>query len=64
VNLTNRKAEVEDLDEELIRKYIGGVRIEAKILYEETIPATDRLGPENLLMTVHRRLYGKSCSYV
>ncbi len=52
VNLSERKTEVEDLDEELIRKYIGGVGIEAKILYDETGPENDPLSPENLLMAV------------
>jgi aldehyde:ferredoxin oxidoreductase len=52
VDLTNRETEVEDLDEKLIRKYIGGVGIEAKILYEETGPETDPLSPDNVLMAV------------
>ena len=52
VDLSNRKVEVEDLDENLIRKYIGGLGIEAKILYEETEPETDPLSPENILMAV------------
>ena len=52
VDLTNRKIEVEDLNEELIRKYIGGLGFEAKILYEETAPETDPLSPENILMAV------------
>ena len=52
VNLSNRKVEVEDLDENLIRKYIGGLGIEAKILYEETTPETDPLSPGNILMAV------------
>ncbi|MGZ3512639.1 MAG: aldehyde ferredoxin oxidoreductase family protein [Thermodesulfobacteriota bacterium] len=52
VDLSNRKAEVEDLDEALIRKYVGGLGIEAKILYEETGPKTDPLSPENILMAL------------
>jgi len=52
VDLTNRKIEVEDLDEEMIRQYFGGVGIEAKILAEETGPETDPLSPENILMAV------------
>jgi aldehyde:ferredoxin oxidoreductase len=52
VDLTSRKIEVEDLDERVIRKYVGGLGIEAKILYEETGPETDPLSPENLLMAV------------
>ena len=52
VDLTEQKIEVEDLDPKLLEKYVGGVGIEAKILYEETTPATDPLGPENVLMAV------------
>jgi len=46
VDLTNKKVEVEDLNENLIKKYIGGLGIEAKILYEETGPQTDSLSPK------------------
>jgi aldehyde:ferredoxin oxidoreductase len=52
VDLSDRKVEVMDLDEALIRKYIGGLGIEAKILLEETGPGTDPLSPENVLMAV------------
>jgi len=50
VDLTTRRIEIVDLNEELIHKYLGGVGIEAKILYEETGPKTDPLSPENILM--------------
>ena len=43
VDLSNRNVEVEELDETSIQKYIGGVGIGAKILYEETDPSTDPL---------------------
>ena len=52
VDLGNRKVEVEDLDEKVIRKYVGGLGIEAKILYEETGPETDPLSPQNILMAM------------
>jgi len=52
VDLTEQRVEVEDLDPKLLEKYVGGVGIEAKILYEETTPATDPLGPENVLMAI------------
>jgi len=52
VDLTERRFEVEGLDPRLLEKYVGGVGIEAKILYEETAPSTDPLGPENVLMAV------------
>src|SRR4030042_6453062 len=52
VDLSNRKVEIEDLDEKVIRKYAGGLGIEAKILYEETGPETAPLSPQNILMAV------------
>ena len=52
VDLSNRKIEVEDLSEALLHKYIGGVGIEAEILYQETGPQTDPLSPQNILMAV------------
>ena len=52
VDLSNRKIETEDLDEKLIRKYVGGLGIEAKILYEETDASTNPLSPQNILMAV------------
>lgn len=50
VDLTQQRVEVEDLDPKLLKKYVGGVGIGTEILYEETTPATDPLGPENVLM--------------
>ena len=50
VNLTERKVETQDLDAQIFEKYIGGVGIGAKILYEETGPDTDPLGPDNVLV--------------
>ncbi len=58
VDLTNQKVLVEDLDESLLRKYVGGVGIEAKILYEETSPETAPLSPENILIAVTGPLTG------
>ena len=52
VDLTRRKIDIEALDEELIKKYVGGVGIGAKILYEETGPETDPLSPSNILVAV------------
>lgn len=50
VDLTNRKVETEELDSDLLEKYVGGAGVAAKILYEETTPDTDPLGPDNLLI--------------
>jgi aldehyde:ferredoxin oxidoreductase len=50
VDLTERKTVVQELHADLVEKFVGGVGIAAKILYEETTPETDPLGPENVLM--------------
>lgn len=52
VDLTNRKIEVEDLNEGLIRKSVGGLGVEARILNEETGPKTEPLSPENILIAM------------
>jgi aldehyde:ferredoxin oxidoreductase len=50
VDLTKGRVEVEKLDENLAKKYIGGSGLATKILYDETGPQTDPLGPENRLI--------------
>lgn len=50
VDLTERRVKVEELDDSVYEKYIGGSGIGAKYLYEETSSETDPLGPDNLLM--------------
>jgi aldehyde:ferredoxin oxidoreductase len=50
--LTNRKTEIEELAEGLLHKYIGGVGIGAKILYEETGSETEPLSPQNILIAM------------
>jgi len=50
VNLTSKAIEIQPIEGALFEKYIGGVGIAAKILYEETTPDTDPLGPENVLI--------------
>ena len=50
VDLGKGRVEVEKLDETQARKYIGGSGLATKILYDETGPETDPLGPENRLI--------------
>ena len=52
IDLTTRKTEIRDIDEGLLNKYIGGAGIAARILYDETTPETDPLGPENMLIAL------------
>ncbi len=49
VDLTGRTVEVRELDDALLEKYVGGAGLGARLLYDETTPDTDPLGPENIL---------------
>ena len=50
VDLTKGRVDVEALDENQAKKYIGGSGLATKILNDETGPQTDPLGPENRLI--------------
>jgi aldehyde:ferredoxin oxidoreductase len=50
VDLTKGRVEGEKLDENMAKKFIGGSGLATKILYDETGPETDPLGPENRLI--------------
>lgn len=50
VDLSKGSAEIETLDENLARMYIGGAGLATRILYDETGIDTDPLGPENHLI--------------
>jgi aldehyde:ferredoxin oxidoreductase len=50
VDLSDRKVQTQDLDEGTLEKYVGGVGIEAEILYKEVTPDVDPLEPESVLM--------------
>jgi aldehyde:ferredoxin oxidoreductase len=52
IDLSSRKSEIEDLDEKVVRQYVGGVGIGAKLLYEGTGPETDPLSPKNILLAM------------
>ncbi len=47
--MTRRSVEVQELDDSLLEKYVGGAGLGARLLYDETTPTTDPLGPENIL---------------
>jgi len=49
VNLTTRRIEIRAIPDEMFRDYIGGTGIATRLLYDETGPDTDPLGPENVL---------------
>lgn len=48
--LTENTVEKEEIQEETLRKYIGGVGLGAYFLYRETEGSTDPLGPDNRLI--------------
>jgi aldehyde:ferredoxin oxidoreductase len=50
IDLSRRQVEEHPLSEETCRKFIGGSGLGAKILYDETGPNTDPLGPDNPLI--------------
>ena len=50
IDLTNKKATVEPLKEELVKKFIGGRGFGAKILWDELKPGICPLSPENKII--------------
>ena len=60
VDLSNQETMIEDLDPKMLEKYVGGVSIGAKILYEETTTETDPLGPDNILVAMAGPFTGTS----
>ena len=47
VDLSNRTWTTEELDEKLVRDFIGGRGFGAKFLYDDLKPGIDPLGEEN-----------------
>ena len=58
LNLSTKEIKYERIDEAVARKYIGGVGLAAKILWEETKSITDPLAPENPLVFMTGPLTG------
>ncbi|MFH2045431.1 MAG: aldehyde ferredoxin oxidoreductase family protein [Pseudomonadota bacterium] len=49
VNLTERSYEIEELPEEIYRRYLGGYGLGAYYIYKHIKPGCDPLGPDNIL---------------
>lgn len=68
LDLTTGDMDYEYLDETTARKYIGGVGLAAKILWQETTPDTEPLSPESELVFMTGPLTGsilpKSSRYI
>ncbi|MHA2461386.1 MAG: aldehyde ferredoxin oxidoreductase C-terminal domain-containing protein [Candidatus Thorarchaeota archaeon] len=58
INLTTSTITEEFPDDETLRKYLGGSGLATKILFEETEPGIDPLGPENKLIFMTGPLTG------
>ena len=58
LDLSTGDMDFEYLDEATARKYIGGVGLAAKILWDETTPDTDPLSSENELVFMTGPLTG------
>ena len=50
VDLTQKRVDIRNIDEDVFEKYLGGSGLCAKIVMEETDEKTDPLGPENVLV--------------
>ena len=59
-DLDTGKINYENIDEDIARKYIGGVGLAAKILWDKTTRDTDPLSPENLLVFMTGPLAGSA----
>ncbi len=49
IDVTNRKTRVQRVDEDWLRKYVGGVAMAARLAYDNIPKGADPLGPENAL---------------
>lgn len=60
VDLTSRKIEEQELPDQVLRKYMGGVGIGAYYLYNEVSPITNWSDPNNILIVATGPLTGTS----
>jgi len=58
VNLSSGNVQVDNIEEEALKKFIGGVGLAAKIIYEEVKPEVSPLEPENKLVFMTGPLTG------
>ncbi len=49
VDLSDGSTSIEEIDEEILQKYLGGRGLGAYLVYTEVPPDTDPLGPDNIL---------------
>jgi aldehyde:ferredoxin oxidoreductase len=58
IDLTSQKTEIQQLDENLAKNYVGGSGIGTKLFYDETAAQIAPLSPENVLMFMTGPLTG------
>jgi aldehyde:ferredoxin oxidoreductase len=58
VDLSNRRTEIQQLDDKLVTNFVGGSGVGAKFLYDETSERTEPLSGENLLIFMTGPLTG------
>ncbi|MBI4331885.1 MAG: aldehyde ferredoxin oxidoreductase family protein [Chloroflexi bacterium] len=58
VNLSTGEITRREVEAEFARNYLGGMGFGCKILWDETIPGVDPLGPDNLVMFANGPLTG------
>lgn len=67
IDLSNNLITKEKIEEGVLRKFIGGVNLGIKMLYDEVPPGVDPLGPNNRLIFVTTPLLGTltpaACQY-
>jgi aldehyde:ferredoxin oxidoreductase len=61
VDLNEKKIEMENLDPEIVQRFLGGTGYATRILWDELKPETDPLGPENILVFSTGLLTGTGC---
>jgi len=50
IDLTNRSRREDSIDENILREYLGGCGLGARLLYDMTDSSTNPLGPENVVI--------------
>ena len=62
INLTTKKAETINLDDEVYKKYLGGRGLGVKLFTDRVKPTTDPLSPDNALVLTTGPITGTSVS--
>ena len=60
VNLSTKHIAVAKIEEKVVRNFIGGLGLGARILYDEVGPNVDPLGPDNMVIISTGLLSGTS----